>query len=148
MAEIKKILFPVDFTDSSRKIIPHLTLLAQKLGAEIHLLHVIRGPEEFSGFEMGAAWWSTYEKELIDGAQKAMDRFVEEALPGYSVNTKVLMGDIVEEIVNYAKGAGIDLIVMGTHGRKGLEKVMFGSVAEGVVKSADCPVLTINPYKV
>ncbi len=148
MAEIKKILFPVDFTNSSRKIIPHLLLFAQKFGAEIHLLHVVRGPEEFSGFEMGAAWWSTYEKELIEGAQKAMDRLVEEALSGHSVITKVLMGDIVEEILNYAKGAGIQLIVMGTHGRKGLEKVMFGSVAEGVVKSADCPVLTINPHKV
>ncbi|MEF3169340.1 MAG: universal stress protein [Deltaproteobacteria bacterium] len=148
MAEIKKILFPVDFTDSSRKIIPHLLHFAQKFGAEIHIVHVVRGPEEFSGFEMGAAWWSTYEKELIDGAQKAMDRFVEEALPGHSVITKVLMGDIVGEILNYAKGAGVQLIIMGTHGRKGLEKVMFGSVAEGVVKAADCPVLTINPYKV
>lgn len=148
MAEIKKILCPVDFTESSRKIIPYLTLLAQKFGAEIHVIHVIRGPEEFTGFELGAAWWSTYEKTLIDGAQKAMERFVDETLSGHSVTTKVIMGDIVEEILNYAKGAGIDLIVMGTHGRKGLEKVMFGSVAEGVVKRAGCPVLTINPHKV
>jgi len=149
MAEFKKVMFPVDFTESSRKVIPHLRLITDKFGSEIHLVHVVRGPEEFTGFELGATWWSTYEKDLLDGAQKAMDRFVDENLPEVKgVTTKVLIGDAVDEILNYSKSSGIDLIIMGTHGRKGMEKVMFGSVAEGVVKRAACPVLTVNPFKV
>ena len=146
MAEIKKILFPVDFTASSDKVLPYVKLMADKLGAKVSLVHVVRGAEEFAGFEMGAAWYSSFEKELIDGAEKAMTRFVEEN--GLKdVETAVLVGDAGEELVKYADDNGIDMIIMGTHGRKGLEKIMFGSVAAEVVKKAKCPVLTVNPFK-
>ncbi len=146
MAEIKSILFPVDFTSSSEKVLPYVKLMAEKLGAKIHLVHVVRGAEEFAGFEMGAAWYSSFEKELIDGAEKAMRRFVEEN--GLDdAETAVIVGNAGEEIVKYAADKGIDMIIMGTHGRKGLEKIMFGSVAAEVVKMAKCPVLTVNPFK-
>jgi nucleotide-binding universal stress UspA family protein len=146
MAEIKKILFPVDFTASSDKVLPYVKLMADKLGAKVSLVHVVRGAEEFAGFEMGAAWYSSFEKELIDGAEKAMSRFVEEN--GLNdAETAVLVGDAGEELVKYAEENGIDMIIMGTHGRKGLEKIMFGSVAAEVVKKAKCPVLTVNPFK-
>lgn len=149
MIDIKKVLFPVDFTEGSKKIIPFVKFFTEKCGAELYLVHVIRGPEEFSGFEMGAAWFSSFEQELLKGAQKAMDRLLyEEFGNGADIHSEVLMGDAVDEIVNYANKNEINIIIMGTHGRKGLEKVMFGSVAEGVVKSASCPVLTVNPYKV
>jgi nucleotide-binding universal stress UspA family protein len=58
----------------------------------------------------------------------------------------VVLGDAAEEILNYAKTEGIDLIIMGTHGRKGIERIIFGSVAERVVKKSPIPVLTVNPY--
>ncbi len=146
MAEIKKILFPVDFTASSDKVLPYVKLMADKLGAKVSLVHVVRGAEEFAGFEMGAAWYSSFEKELIDGAEKAMTRFVEEN--GLNdAETAVLVGDAGEELVKYAEDNGVDMIIMGTHGRKGLEKIMFGSVAAEVVKKAKCPVLTVNPFK-
>jgi len=64
-----------------------------------------------------------------------------------NIEAKVLVGDVGEEIIRHAEESGMDMIVMGTHGYKGLEKVMFGSVAEKVVRSSPCPVLTINPYK-
>jgi nucleotide-binding universal stress UspA family protein len=56
------------------------------------------------------------------------------------------LGDAAEEILKYVRSEGIDLIIMGTHGRKGLEKIVFGSVAERVVQKSPVPVLTINPY--
>jgi nucleotide-binding universal stress UspA family protein len=85
-----------------------------------------------------------FEEEMVQGAEQKMDSF----LDGYTgVEAKVLIGDVGEEVVRYAEETGIDMIIMGTHGYKGLEKVMFGSVAEKVVKTAPCPVLTINPYK-
>ena len=60
---------------------------------------------------------------------------------------KVLTGDVTEEILQYVQENRANLIVMGTHGYKGLERVMFGSVADKVVKTACCPVMTINPYR-
>lgn len=146
MAEIKKILFPVDFTASSEKILPYVKLMIDKLGAKLFITHVVRGTEEFAGFDMGAAWYSSFEKDVIDGAEKAMDRFVEEnSLKDAECN--VLIGNAGEEIVKFANDNDIDMIIMGTHGRKGLEKIMFGSVAAEVVKMAKCPVLTVNPFK-
>ncbi len=61
--------------------------------------------------------------------------------------SKVLSGDVGEEILSYASENNCNLIVMGTHGYKGLERIMFGSVADKVVKTACCPVMTINPYR-
>jgi nucleotide-binding universal stress UspA family protein len=57
------------------------------------------------------------------------------------------LGDAAQEVLNYIQSEGIDLVIMGTHGRKGLEHIIFGSVAERVVKHSPVPVLTVNPYK-
>jgi nucleotide-binding universal stress UspA family protein len=77
-----------------------------------------------------------------------MKSFVAETLNASVPNTTaVLSGDVVEEINRFAGEKKADLIVMGTHGYKGLDKILFGSVAEKVVKTAPCPVLTINPYR-
>ncbi|MCK4425881.1 MAG: universal stress protein [Deltaproteobacteria bacterium] len=148
MVEVKKILFPVDFYESALKILPVVKLMAEKLGAKIELVHVVRGSSDFVGYEMGTAWYSNYEDALIRGGEKAMDRFVEEKLAGLDVETTIAVGDVAEEIIKYADKTGADMIIIGTHGRKGLDKIMFGSVAKGVVKGAHCPVLTVNPYKV
>lgn len=143
--EIKKILFPVDFTSASAKIVPYVKEMTKKFGGSVDLVHVVRGSEEFAGFEMGAAWYTALEKDLLAGAEKAMDRFVEDNFEGQEVSTKVIVGNVVDEIIDYSQKNGVDMIIIGTHGRKGLEKMMFGSVAEGVVKRSACPVLTIRP---
>ena len=148
MVEVKKILFPVDFYESALKVLPVVKLMAEKLGAKIELIHVVRGSSDFVGYEMGTAWYSNFEEELIKGGEKAMYRFAEEKFAGLDVETTIAVGDVVEEIIKHAEKSGIDMIIIGTHGRKGLEKVMFGSVAAGVVKGAHCPVLTVNPHKV
>ena len=148
MVEVKKILFPVDFYESSDKILPYVKLMAEKLGAKIELIHVVRGSSDFVGYEMGTAWYSSFEGELLKGGEKAMDRFVEEKLAGLDVGTVIAVGDAAEEIIKHADKTGAGMIIIGTHGRKGLEKILFGSVALGVVKGANCPVLTVNPHKV
>jgi nucleotide-binding universal stress UspA family protein len=148
MIEVKKILYPVDFFESSDKVLPYVKLMAEKLGAKIELIHVVRGSADFVGFEMGTAWYSSFEGELLEGGQKAMYRFVEEKFAGLDVKTTIAVGDVAEEIIKHAEKGGTDMIIIGTHGRKGLEKIMFGSVAAGVVKGAHCPVLTVNPHKV
>ncbi len=148
MVEVKKILYPVDFYESALKVLPVVKLMAEKLGAKIELVHVVRGSSDFVGYEMGTAWYSNFENELIKGGEKAMDRFVEEKFAGLDVDTTIAVGNVAEEIIKHAEKSGTDMIIIGTHGRKGLEKIMFGSVAAGVVKGAHCPVLTVNPHKV
>ncbi len=149
MFTVKKILFPVDFTMNMEKIIPIVKDMVKAFDAKLYVIHVIRSAEEFVGFEMGTAWYAALEKDLMDGAEKSMRRLVTEQLEDIDgVETQIAVGDVVDEILDYTKKQGIDLIIIGTHGRKGLEKVMFGSVAEGIIKEAPCPVLTVNPYKV
>jgi len=149
MFKVRKILFPVDFTMNMEKLLPYVKDMVNAFGAKLYVIHVIRGAEEFVGFEMGTAWYASLEKDLMDGAEKSMRRLVAEQLEDLNdVETQIASGDVVDETLDYVKKQDIDLIIIGTHGRKGLEKVMFGSVAEGIIKAAPCPVLTINPYKV
>ena len=89
----------------------------------------------------------TLETELMKGAQEKLKDFQEEHLYGKIVRSAVVVGDPAEEIIRYASDNDIDLILMGTHGRKGLDRVIFGSVVEKVVKSSPVPVLTVNTYK-
>jgi nucleotide-binding universal stress UspA family protein len=60
--------------------------------------------------------------------------------------TKILIGDIIEKIIKYIKAKGIDLVIIGTHGRKGMDRIILGSIADRVIKSAPVPVLSVNPY--
>jgi len=93
-----------------------------------------------------------FEQDLFTQAEEKMASFVKE-IKEFSKETevkeivgKVLVGDVAEQIVTFSGEQKGGLIAMGTHGYKGLEKIMFGSVADKVVKTATCPVLTINPY--
>ena len=147
MGEIKKILVPIDFSPASPVLVPYVKTLGQKLGAEVHLFYVVQSLAYFGGFYVPHTSIQKFEDEILKGAERKMDDFVEDHFEDFPVQTHILTGDVAEEIINFAKKEGFDLILMGTHGRKGLDKVIFGSVAEKVVKGAPCPVLTINPYR-
>ncbi|MDO9566012.1 MAG: universal stress protein [Candidatus Desulfaltia sp.] len=148
MKEFNKILFPVDLSESSPKIVPFVTTMARKFGSEIHLLFVARVFEYFSGIYVPHTSINQFEDEVVKGAKKRLEEFTEECFSDFpGTEAKVVPGDISEEILKYTVFNGIDLLIMGTHGRKGLEKVIFGSVAERVAKASSVPVLLINPYK-
>lgn len=149
MKEFRKILCPIDFSESSAKIVPYAVSFARKFNAKLYLIYVVRELRYFSGFYVPHTSIADFEAEIARGAEKNMQNFVEEHLEGFeNFQTQVLIGDASEEINKMVAGEGIDLIIMGTHGRKGMDKAIFGSVAEKVVKSAPCPVMTVNPYKV
>ena len=147
MIEMKRILFPIDFTENSSKILPYVLSVSEKYDGMIYLLHVVEDLREWvSGFYIPL---NQYKEEALKGAEKALDRVCEEQLqscPNFQKRT--LFGDPAQEILKTIESEGIDLVIMGTHGRKGLEHVFFGSVAENVVKKSPVPVLTINPYRV
>lgn len=149
MKDFKKILFPVDLSEASVKIVPFLKSLANRYDARVHLLFVARVFDYFTSMYVPHPSVSQFEKEVIEGAEKRLYEFADESfkdLPG--TKTKVVAGDPSEEILGYIAAHGIDLVVMGTHGRKGFDKVIFGSVAERVVKSSPVPVMVVNPFKV
>jgi len=148
MKEIKKILVPVDFSENSQKILRAAADFAQKFEASLSVVFVVQSFDDYSGFFVPHMPIAQFEDEMVASASEKMKSFVAETLPGgASCVTSILSGDVAEEINRFAKEQAADLIVMGTHGYKGLEKILFGSVAEKIVKTAPCPVLTINPYR-
>ena len=142
----KKILFPVDLSEVSPKIAPYVTEVATKFGAEVHLVFVARILEHFTSIYVPHPSVKNFEAEIVKGAERKLDEFVKDYFKGFSPKTKVVLGDAAEEILNYVRSEGIGLVIMGTHGRKGLEKIVFGSVAQRVLQKSPVPVFTINPY--
>jgi nucleotide-binding universal stress UspA family protein len=148
MAGYEKILFPVDLSEVSAKIVPHAKGLADKFpAAEIHVLFVAGTLEHFTTFYVPHPSLDRFEAELIERAGQKLQEFTNEFFADYpGVRAIVINGDPAEEILNYIETEGTNLVIMGTHGRKGLEKVIFGSVADRVVKKSPVPVMTINPH--
>ena len=150
MVEIKRILFPIDFTENSSKILPYVLSVSEKYDGMIYLLHVVEDLSKWgSGSYIPHIPLNQYMEDALKGAEKDFDKVCEEQLESYPNFQKIILsGDPAQEILKTIDSEGIDLVIMGTHGRKGLEHVFFGSVAENVVKKSPVPVLTINPYKV
>ena len=149
MIEFKRVLFPTDMSDASLKIVPFVKTMANRFDAEIHLLYVARSVDYLSALQLEAPTLFSFNTELLDKSTVSLAQFKEKHF-GNKKNNKsaVVLGYPSEEILNYVSKEKIDLIIMGTHGRRGLEKVFFGSVAEQVVKSSPVPVLVINPHRI
>jgi len=153
MQDIKTVVTPVDFSDNADKIARAAAYVAGTFGASLHLIFVVQNFEDYSGFFVPPVNLPNLEEQIFESAQHRMDAFIQsntEALTAAGVTdlrSKVMTGDVSEEILQYVRDNNANLIVMGTHGYKGLERIMFGSVADKVVKTSCCPVLTINPYR-
>jgi nucleotide-binding universal stress UspA family protein len=145
MKQFSTILFASDFSESSEYAFDYAFTLAKKFSAKLVIVHVINEPVDLRGFYVPHISFENLEKEIADGAAKMMERFCSDNLSGYSDYEKfVLTGIPFEEIVKKADETGADLIVMGTHGRKGLDHMLFGSTAERVVRASSCPVMTVR----
>jgi len=149
MIDFKRVLAPTDFSESSEEALRQACWLAERFGAELHILHVLTeivptGPDPLMMPVMPPQFYQDDENK----AQKALEEVVK---PSWekpaSVKTAVRWGSAAEAIVDYASEQGIDLIVISTHGRTGLSHILLGSVAERIVREAPCPVLTIRRRK-
>ncbi len=149
MIDIKTIVVPVDFSDVAPLIAKWAKETAKKFNAQIILVHVIEDISALEGFSPSTKTLQELEKTLMEGAQEYMQNFLSKYFSDFNqVKPIITKGKIVEKIIEIAEKNSADLIVIGTHGRKGLDKIIFGSVAEGVVKYSPIPVLTINPYRI
>jgi nucleotide-binding universal stress UspA family protein len=153
MKEIKSILTPIDFSENARIIADSAIYVAGTFKAKLFFVFVVQDFEDYTGFMTPPVNMLNLKEEIFDSAEQQMNTFLEEkstkcaALGIPSVEGKILTGDIAEEIIQYGRTNQCELIIMGTHGYKGFERIIFGSVADKVVKNACCPVLTINPYQ-
>jgi nucleotide-binding universal stress UspA family protein len=144
--EIKRILLSTDFSPYSATATKYACELATRFDAELHLLHTLETHlASAPNFGMGLDL-PKYIKESRDAAEKSLSKVLD---PQWSAGRTVIRG-VVEgspkvEIVRYARTHDIDLIVLATHGRTGLAHIIIGSVAETVVRTAPCPVLTVRP---
>ncbi len=148
MAEIKKVVIPVDFSSNTEKIVDYAMSVVDKLGAEGLFFHVVNDFEGWYGTMMVHPSFTTMTNDLEKKSKEQIATLVNDYKEKkFTVDGDVAVGDAAEEIMKYAKKQNADMIIIGTHGVKGLEKILMGSTAERVVKNAPCPVLIFNPFK-
>ncbi|WP_207262812.1 universal stress protein [Desulfovibrio sp. Huiquan2017] len=145
MAEIKKVLCAVDFSDYSPLVAEYASMMAKCSGAQVLVLYVAPSLSQYVGFHVPPSSIESFVGEIVTGAEDTMNAFVKENFSDLSVEGKVVTGYPAEEILAISEAEKCDMVVMGTHGRKGIDRILFGSVAEKVVKSSKAPVLTIRP---
>ena len=146
MKEIHKIIVPIDFLEHTDQIIEYAVYIAKKFDSKLHIIHVVEPPPSYVGYEYPSL--GSFDEEMTELAEKMMQELIDKnqnTLAG--CEQKIIKGDIIDSIIQYTEEANGDLIIIGTHGRKGLSKMWLGSVAERVIKRAPCPALTCNPYK-
>ena len=143
--KIERILFPTDFSEGASHALHYAADLAKTYNAKLHILHVIYDFTKATGSHVPHISADELYKEMDVWAKKEIDRSSMEetrGLPG--VEKTVLEGIPYEEIIKFAEKEKADIIVIGTVGRSGLERFIFGSTAERVVRRAPCPVLTVR----
>jgi nucleotide-binding universal stress UspA family protein len=146
MIVLKNVLVPTDFGEASDAALTYGRDLARTFGARLHVLHVVDNIAVRLANEASIAVLPELQNQVEENARKRIEALVtadDKATLNANPCVFVSHGP-AETIVQYAKDHGIDLIVMGTHGRRALAHVLMGSVAERVVRTASCPVLTVR----
>lgn len=146
MLPLKKILWPTDFSEPSMEALKSAQELALHFSAELYVVHVVAPipvtatPPGPTGFNVGL-----YQGELEKAAKKSVQEIRDKNIAKeIKVHPLIVHGNAAEEVVKAAKENRVDLIVIATHGLTGWRHFVFGSVAEKVVRTASCPVLTIH----
>jgi nucleotide-binding universal stress UspA family protein len=146
MKQIQKILFPIDFTSHFESLLPWVSTFARKFDATVYVLFVAQDLANFNTFYVPHGNIQAFQEEAVESAKKRMAAAVQESFQDFpKLETRVDLGSAAGKILELAKKEKIDLIIMGAHGRKGLDRAIFGSVADKVVQGAPCPVMTIHP---
>jgi nucleotide-binding universal stress UspA family protein len=145
LRKINRILFPLDLDADYPAIIPLAKDLAARHGAALLLLYVAPPVTVFPSFYVNVQM-ASFEAEIQVTARERMTALAKDFFPDFpKLTTRVELGYPADKILQTAEQEDIDLIVMGTRGRRGIERAVFGSVAFQVVQSADCTIVTLHP---
>ena len=143
--KIERILFPIDFSEGSMNALDYAISLSKEYNSRLYLLHVVHDISMTAGWQVPHIRIDEFYREMEEGAKKEMEKFCREELRGIeNIEQIVLRGIPDEEILRVARDKKIDIIVIGTHGRTGIDRLLFGSTAEKVVRKAPCPVLSVR----
>jgi nucleotide-binding universal stress UspA family protein len=142
----KRILLPTDFTEASAYAASYALNMALQYKARLFVLHVVDLTEDAAGFYVPHVSFSNLDKELKDVGEVMLKKFCAKRFKGFNgLVTKVLVGEPYKEIVKSIKKDKIDVVVMGTFGKGGLDRFFFGSTTDRVLRKTDCPVLVVPP---
>jgi nucleotide-binding universal stress UspA family protein len=146
--QFRHILAPTDFSEYSKKAVASALELAKKFGAKLSILHVVELPPYPVEGYVPPSLTATFIEDLEREASQELAQVVPEAeAAGVEVARLVAVGTPYRKIIDMAEGEQVDLIVMATAGRTGFSHLIMGSIAERVVRTASCPVLTIRPHE-
>jgi nucleotide-binding universal stress UspA family protein len=146
--QVRSILLPTDFSECGNYALSYATALARKFGASVICLHVIEPIVPSVGYSgmTEPLPIADISDQLEDSAERELPKFAEcEECAGLEVEELIVHGEAASEIVRVARERAVDLIVISSHGRTGLGRILFGSTAEAVVRHASCPVLVVKP---
>jgi nucleotide-binding universal stress UspA family protein len=146
MLTLKTVLVPTDFSEASESALRYGKAMAEAFGASLHVVHVM---EDLLAHAWAAEVYVSSMPQLRDEIEKESRQRLGALLTDaerntFRAETALLAGNPFLEIIRYAKAHGVDLIVMGTHGRGPIAHMLLGSVAEKVVRKSPCPVLTVR----
>ncbi|MFA5831951.1 MAG: universal stress protein [Bacteroidota bacterium] len=142
---LKKILVPIDFSDNSKKALRYAIPFAQQFNASLILVYIVEPTIYPSDFGFGQVGFPDVEKELHEKAISEMSALIDAVVPK-TLNTQTMVGSGIPfvEITTFAKEQEVDMIIVATHGRTGVEHILFGSTAEKIIRKAPCPVLVVR----
>lgn len=141
---MKTILVPIDFSDGTHQVLTAATHLAHKEDAEVHLVHVAAPDPDFVPYDAGPQVVREQVAEDLREEHRELQKLAADlSESGIKASARMVQGATVETILELAEKDGADCIVMGTHGHGALHRLVLGSVAEGVIRSAQCPVLVV-----
>lgn len=148
MLSIKNILVATDFSECSDSALDYGRDMARRFGAKLHVIHNVEiMPPDLAGMGGFVAAVPQLQADLEKAAGHQLEAAGADDRRDLGAKTALVTGETTSHaIIDYAKESGIDLIVIGTHGRRGLSHVVMGSVAEKIVRTAPCPVLTVRVY--
>ncbi len=146
MIVLKNILVATDFGEQSEAALTYGRDLARTFSARLHVLHVVENIAVRFANEALGAFLPELQTQLDESARKRIEALVtdEDRATLHATSAVITSVGAAETIVRYAKDHATDLIVVGTHGRRALDRLLMGSVAERVVRTAPCPVLTVR----
>jgi len=143
-----KLLVAIDLSESTEKIVKKVKEIAKTLSAKVWLLHVAEPEPDFVGWEVGPQPERDFHSKIFHGEHRRIQEIADRLRKdGLDTTALLVQGGTVETILNEASKLDVNMIVVGSHGRSAMYKLLVGSVCEGVLHKSECPILVVPTHE-